>query len=88
MTWVDVHCTGARGAKHRSMSDLKYHTQAVRNDGDHDKFSHYVEKEEITKAFVEGTPVIALCGKIWVPTRDPEGFSVCPKCKEIFSQLS
>jgi hypothetical protein len=57
-------------------------------DGDHDKFAHYAEKEEILKAFVDGIPIIALCGKIWVPTRDPNGFSVCPKCKEIYDQLT
>ena len=56
--------------------------------GDHDKFAHYVEKEEITRAFVEGVPVIALCGKIWVPSRAPDDFQVCPSCKEIHDRLS
>ena len=58
------------------------------NDGDHDKFAHYAEKADITEAFVTGIPIIALCGKIWVPTRDGAGFPVCPKCKEIFSGFS
>jgi len=30
-----------------------------------------------------GDPVIALCGKVWVPGRDPNKFPVCPACKEI-----
>jgi hypothetical protein len=60
----------------------------VYNDGDHDKFAHYAEKEEITKAFVEGIPIVAICGKVWVPSRDPSGFPICPKCKEMFDQLS
>jgi hypothetical protein len=34
-----------------------------------------------------GTPVIALCGKVWIPGRDPKNFPVCPKCKEIHSKL-
>jgi hypothetical protein len=36
---------------------------------------------------VTGTPVIALCGKVWVPNRDPGKFPVCPECKEIFESL-
>ena len=34
-----------------------------------------------------GNPVIALCGKVWVPGRDPEKFPVCPMCKEIYEGL-
>jgi hypothetical protein len=60
----------------------------VYNNGDHDKFAHYAEKDEITKAFVDGIPIVAICGKVWVPTRDPSGFPICPKCKEMFDQLS
>ncbi|RAE85288.1 DUF3039 domain-containing protein, partial [Burkholderia multivorans] len=41
----------------------------------------------IMESMVTGTPLIALCGKVWVPTRDPERFPVCPKCKEIFESM-
>ena len=34
-----------------------------------------------------GAPVIALCGKVWVPGRDPNRFPVCPTCKEIYQGL-
>ncbi len=34
-----------------------------------------------------GTPVTALCGKVWVPSRDPQRYPVCPTCKEIWSKL-
>lgn len=57
-------------------------------DGDHDRYAHYVPKHELTRALVEGTPVTALCGKRWVPCRDPERYSVCPSCKELVGQLS
>lgn len=56
--------------------------------GDHDRFAHYVRKDQIVESAVEGTPVIALCGKKWVPTRNPERFPVCPECKEIYEQLA
>ena len=36
---------------------------------------------------LSGEPVTALCGKVWVPGRDPEKFPVCPACKEIYQGL-
>ena len=55
--------------------------------GDHERFSHYVRKEKIVESAVTGEPVTALCGKIWVPGRDPNRFPVCPMCKEIYEGL-
>ncbi|MEY4390653.1 MAG: hypothetical protein RLZZ400_396 [Actinomycetota bacterium] len=55
--------------------------------GDHERYSHYVRKEKIVESAVLGTPVIALCGKTWVPGRDPEKFPICPICKEIYDGL-
>ncbi|MBO1032103.1 DUF3039 domain-containing protein [Tessaracoccus sp. SD287] len=57
-------------------------------DGDHERFSHYVPKDKLTEAMVMGTPVVALCGKVWVPHRNPEKFPVCPECKEIWESLN
>jgi hypothetical protein len=54
------------------------------DEGDHERFSHYVDKDKLMMAMVEGTPVRALCGKMWVPSRDPQKFPVCPTCKELF----
>lgn len=55
--------------------------------GDHERFSHYVRKEKILESALSGEPVKALCGKMWVPGRDPEKFPVCPICKEIYDGL-
>jgi hypothetical protein len=55
--------------------------------GDHERYSHYVRKEKIVESAVMGTPVIALCGKVWVPNRDPKKFPVCPECQEIYDGL-
>lgn len=57
------------------------------DDGDHDRFAHYVRKDKITQAALDGSPVIALCGKVWVPGRDPEKYPVCPQCKEIYDGI-
>lgn len=58
------------------------------DDGDHERLSHYVEKDKYTEAMVMGTPVVALCGKVWVPSRDPEKYPVCPECKEAWEALA
>ncbi|CAN5336276.1 hypothetical protein BH09ACT10_BH09ACT10_15620 [soil metagenome] len=62
-------------------------TKVSTEDGDHEKFSHYVPKDKLTEAMVMGTPVVALCGKVWTPSRDPEKFPVCPECKEIWETM-
>ena len=57
-------------------------------DGDHERFAHYVQKNKIMESAMSGTPVIALCGKVWVPNRDPKKYPVCPECKEIFEGMT
>jgi hypothetical protein len=65
-------------------------------DGDHERMSHIVlegfkpEKGDyiaagptVVEGMVNGTAVKALCGKIWVPGRNPKKYPLCPTCKEI-----
>lgn len=56
-------------------------------DGDHERFAHYAQKDKIVEASVMGTPITALCGKVWVPSRDPKRFPVCPECKDIYENV-
>jgi hypothetical protein len=65
----------------------KEDTRHSNEEGDHEKFAHYVQKEKIVESAVTGKPVIALCGKVWVPGRDPGKFPICPDCKKIFDSL-
>lgn len=55
--------------------------------GDHERYAHYVRKDKVVESAVMGTPVVALCGKVWIPNRDPEKFPVCPECKEIYELM-
>lgn len=69
------------------MSDTEVQTAPPRLDiqeGDHEKFAHYVigGNEAIIHSMLTGEPCTALCGKVWVPSRDPELFPVCPVCEE------
>ena len=67
--------------------DTETDTRVNTSNGDHDKFAHYADKDEVTYALIYGVPIIALCGKKWIPSRDPKGFSVCPTCQEVFASL-
>lgn len=70
------------------MSDLLEDTDVRTTDSDEDEqFAHYAEKASVTEGYIMGTPVIALCGKIFVPSRNPERLRVCPSCKEIIDAL-
>jgi Protein of unknown function (DUF3039) len=68
-------------------------------DGDHERMAHIVLEGVETDAgdyvsagptviegIVNGTAVRALCGKVWVPGRDPKKYPLCPTCKEIAAQ--
>ncbi|CAB4796753.1 MAG: DUF3039 domain-containing protein [Actinobacteria bacterium] len=39
---------------------------------------------KVLEARIYGTPVEALCGYVWVPSRDPKQLPVCQKCKEVY----
>ncbi len=67
--------------------------------GDHERMTHIVlegfrpsEDEfvsagpSVAEGIILGTPVRALCGKTWVPNRDPKRYPLCPTCKEIAQQ--
>lgn len=68
--------------------------------GTHDKFADIVfEGVELSDGqiipsgncvadgFINGTPVKALCGKLWVPRDDPKKYQVCPTCTEIAKEM-
>ena len=65
-------------------------------DGDHDRMAHIVLEgytpkggdfvsmgPSVVEGMVNRTAVRALCGKEWVPGRDPGRYGLCPTCKEI-----
>lgn len=55
---------------------------------DRDRMSHIVlPASAVTEAIVTGKPCTALCGKTWVPSRDPKKYPLCGTCKEIASSM-
>jgi hypothetical protein len=65
----------------------KENTVTASQSGDHNLFAHFVEADKIADAIINGTPVHALCGKVWVPSRDPDKYPTCKTCLEIYNQF-
>ncbi len=55
------------------------HIVARDNDADADTL--------VTTALIEGTPLEALCGKVFVPSRDPQSLPPCEPCVEIVTEI-
>ena len=66
------------------------------DDGDHERFTHivlegYTPKDgefvplenSVVAGMINSTPVRALCGKVWVPGRDPQKFPLCPNSAQV-----
>lgn len=64
-------------------TDLERETES----GDSNEFAHYAEAASVTEGYIMGTPVQALCGKVFIPSKNPERLKVCPICKEIVEAL-
>lgn len=49
--------------------------------------AHIVDQKKFTLAesYIMGTPVIALCGYEWIPTKDPNKLPICEECKRVFA---
>jgi hypothetical protein len=56
-------------------------------DSEENHFAHYAEAAKVTESYVMGNPIEALCGKIFVPHRDPKKYPICPECREIMDAL-
>ena len=41
----------------------------------------------VLEARIHGFAIEALCGKKWVPSRDPERFPICPACAALAKGL-
>ncbi len=39
---------------------------------------------KVLEARIYGTPIEALCGHVWVPSRDPKQLPLCEACKQVY----
>ena len=84
----------------QGQTELLVHEVTKVDEGDHDRFTHvvlegYTPKDgefvalenSVVEGMINATPVRALCGKIWVPGRDPQRYPICPSCREIATAM-
>lgn len=70
------------------IAELDVETRPFETDsGDKNVFTHIAEAALVTEAYVNGTAIMALCGYIFIPHRDPEKYPVCKECKDILDAL-
>lgn len=55
--------------------------------GNADRFAHYVSKDRVEESRLTGRPVVALCGKVWIPRHEANDYPVCPECKRIYEEI-
>jgi hypothetical protein len=80
--------------------DLLIESVATTDDADHERFTHivlegYTPKDgdfvalgnSVVEGMINASPVTALCGKVWVPGRDPQKYPLCPTCREVATSL-
>jgi hypothetical protein len=81
-------------------TDLLVRSTTELDEGDHERFTHIVLEgytpdegefvpldNSVVGGIINATPVRALCGKVWVPGRDPQKYPICPTCREIAEGL-
>jgi hypothetical protein len=59
----------------------------VETEEDEPEVAHIGRREDITRAYVTGEPITALCGAVFVPTRDPSRYPVCEACEQMMARL-
>lgn len=57
------------------------------DEDDEGRLAHIGRAAEVNRAYVTGETITALCGKRFVPTRDPERYPVCPRCAQVLARL-
>lgn len=65
------------------MTDILISPELTDTDTGEPLVAHWVLKKDQMKGYIEGQPIIALCGKKWVPHRDPQSLPLCEECKQI-----
>lgn len=88
------------GVSTDGQTELLVHEVIETDEGDHERFTHVVLEgftpkdgdfvaleNSVVEGMINATPVRALCGKVWVPGRDPQRYPLCPTCREIASSM-
>jgi hypothetical protein len=67
--------------------DIEERLEESLTDSGEPKYAHYAESVSVTEGYVLGKTVVAICGAMFVPSRDPKKFPLCPDCRDIADSL-
>ena len=56
-----------------------------RLDDDAPDAAHIVTQQDLIHSQVTGEAIRALCGKMWVPKRNPDEYPICQACVDILN---
>ncbi|SER66511.1 DUF3039 domain-containing protein [Corynebacterium cystitidis] len=79
----EAHMVVARGKIHQILGTASHELPTQRCDPPAPSVIHYTHKNSLTRAYVEGLAVEAVCGRWWVPVGDDKTHAhleVCPDC--------
>ena len=48
--------------------------------------AHIVTQKDLIESQISGKPIRALCGKLWVPKRNPDNYPMCQACVEVLNR--
>ena len=54
---------------------------------DEGRQAHIGRAADVSRAYVTGEEITALCGKRFVPSRNPDDYPVCQRCKAVLDQI-
>ncbi len=66
------------------MSDVSVSPVIEETDTGEPTVAHIATKSDITRGYVLGVAIKALCGEWFTPSRSPDGLPTCTPCREIY----
>jgi len=48
--------------------------------------AHIVTQQDLIESQITGKAIRALCGKLWVPKRNPDDYPMCQACVEVLNR--
>ena len=77
---------GSRRAR-VTMSSTDLAPDPTTTDTSEPEVAHIAPAADVNRAYVTGEAITALCGVVFVPTRDPNRYPVCEPCKAVLDQI-
>lgn len=62
-------------------------TEYIEDVEDASRYAHYADAASVTEGYILGKVIVAICGRVFIPTRDPLKLPICPICQELSEAL-